>query len=305
MDIINLQSTYKTPYQGRNWRDTKHELPIKPKDTLSFCDLRNCSLEGLDLSMVEFFGCRLNGTLFKGAKLDKARFIGCFSSDDYDYPPTDFRGAISQDVSVVDSHLHYQADEFLGDFNYLNDNFWMGKSPEAKWPDVVAAAAATETLSDRNDVRYNAAVKLGVLDNPVVAPILGCLLADDEWDVRSIALETLGNLRHQEFPQGDNILLQWMFLRLGDRHSIVRQKARNLVEILSPPNDVLLASINRMRSSESEERISGVLAAIELCRLDEQYSRLLEPQIIESLLLDEAPAVRQKSSYLREILEDC
>ncbi|MEG4503704.1 HEAT repeat domain-containing protein [Microcoleus sp. F6_B4] len=302
MDIIKLKNTYKTPYQGRNWRDTKHELPIKPKDTLSFCDLRNCSLEGLDLSMVEFFGCRLNGTLFKGAKLDKARFIGCFSSDDY--PPTDFRGASTKDISVVNSHLNYLVDEFMGDSVYIDDNFWMGNSQESKWPDVVAAAA-TETLSDRNDVRYNAAAKLGDLDNPVVAPILACLLADDEWDVRSIALETLGNLRHQEFPQRDNILLQWMFLRLGDRHSIVRQTARNLVEILSPPNDVLLASINRMMSSESEERISGVLAAIELCRLDEQYSSLLEPKTIQSLLSDEAPDVQQKCSYLQEILDDC
>ncbi|MEG4119483.1 HEAT repeat domain-containing protein [Microcoleus sp. N9_B4] len=302
MDIIKLENTYKTPYQGRNWRDTKHELPIKPKDTLSFCDLRNCSLEGLDLSMVEFFGCRLNGSLFKAANLQKTQFIGCFSSDDY--PPTDFSGAISKDLSVVDSHLNYLADEFIGDFDYLGDDFWMGNNPNSKWPDVVAAAA-TETLDDRNDVRYNAAAKLGDLDNPVVAPILACLLADDEWDVRSIALETLGNLRHQEFPQGDNILLQWMFLRLGDRHSIVRQTARNLVEILSPPNDVLLASINRMRSSESEERISGVLAAIELCRLDEQYSSLLEPKIIESLLSDEAPDVRQECSYLLEILDDC
>lgn len=300
MDIIKLENTYKTPYQGRNWRDTKHELPIKPKDTLSFCDLRNCSLEGLDLSMVEFFGCRLNGTLFQGAKLDKARFIGCFSS--YDYPPTDF-SRVSGHASVVDCHLNYKG-KFMGDSVYIDDNFWMGDSLESKWPDVVAAAA-TKTLSDRNDVRYNAAAKLGGLDNPVVAPILACLLADDEWDVRSIALETLGNLRHQEFPQGDNILLQWMFLRLGDRHSIVRQTARNLVEILSPPNHVLFASINRMRSSESEERIAGVLAAIELCRLDEQYSSLLEPQIIESLLLDEAPDVRQECSYLLEILEDC
>jgi hypothetical protein len=301
MDIIKVENTYKTPYLGINWRGTKHELPVKPQDTLSFCDLRNCSLEGLDLSMVEFFGCRLNGTLFKGANLHKVRFIGCFSSDDY--PPTDFSG-VSGDVSVVHSHLHYKG-EFMGDSVYIDDNFWMGDSLESKWPDVVAAAA-TETLSDRNDIRYNAAAKLGNLDNPVVAPILACLLADDEWDVRSIALEALGNLRHQEFPQGDNILLQWMFLRLGDRHSIVRQTARSLVEILSPPNHVLLASINRMMSSESEERISGVLAAIELCRLDEQYSSLLEPQTIESLLSDESPDVRLECSYLREILDgDC
>jgi hypothetical protein len=301
MDTIKVENTYKTPFLGINWQGTKHRLPIQPKDTLSFCDLRNCSLERLDLSMVEFFGCRLNGTLFKGVNLDKAQFIGCFSSDDY--PPTDFSG-VSGDVSVVHSHLHYQG-EFMGDSVYIDDNFWMGDSLESKWPDVVAAAA-TETLSDRNDVRYNAAAKLGGLDNPVVAPILACLLADDEWDVRSVALEALGNLRHQEFPQGDNILLEWMFLRLGDRHSIVRQTARNLVDILSPPNHVLLASINRMMSPKSEEKIAGVLAAIELCRLDEQYSSLLEPQTIESLLSDESPDVRLECSSLREILDgDC
>lgn len=300
MDIIKLEQTYKTPYMGINWRGTKHLLPIKPKDTLSFCDLRDCSLEGLELSMVEFFGCRLNGTLFKAANLHKAQFIGCFSSDDY--PPTDF-SRVSGHASVVHSHLHYKG-EFMGDSVYIDDDFWMGDSLESKWPDVVAAAA-TETLSERNDVRYNAAAKLGDLDNPVVAPILACLLADDEWDVRSIALEALGNLRDQEFPQGDNILLQWMFLRLGDRHSIVRQTARKLVEIISPPNHVLLASINRIMSPESEERIAGVLAAIELCRLDEQYSSLLEPKTIKSLLLDEAPDVRQECSYLLEILDDC
>ncbi|MEG4228150.1 HEAT repeat domain-containing protein [Microcoleus sp. N9_B2] len=303
MDTIKVENTYKTPYLGINWRDTKHRLPIQPKDTVSFCDLRNCSLEKLDLSMVEFFGCRLNGTLFKGANLQKTQFISCFSSDDC--APTDFRDVIHEDVSVVYSHLHYQADEFLTDSHYFGDDFWMGISPESRWPDVVAAAA-TETLSDRNDVRYNAAAKLGDLDNPVVAPILACLLADDEWDVRSIALEALGNLRHQEFPQGDNILLEWMFLRLGDRHSIVRHTARNLVEILSPPNHVLLASINRMMSPESEEKIAGVLAAIELCRLDEQYSSLLEPQTIEGLLSDESLDVRQECSSLREILDgDC
>lgn len=48
-----------------------------------------------------------------------------------------------------------------------------------KWPSEVAKAAA-DTLSERNDVRYNATVKLAELDNPVVAPLLGCLLADKE-----------------------------------------------------------------------------------------------------------------------------
>ena len=128
MDIIKLENTYKTPYQGRNWRDTKHELPIKPKDTLSFCDLRNCSLEGLDLSMVEFFGCRLNGTLFKAANLHQTQFIGCYSSDDY--PPTDF-SRVTGDVSVEHSHLHYKG-EFMGDSVYIDDNFWMGDRLKSK-----------------------------------------------------------------------------------------------------------------------------------------------------------------------------
>jgi HEAT repeat protein len=52
-----------------------------------------------------------------------------------------------------------------------------------------------DIFSERNDVRYNAAVKLGELNNPVIAPILAYLLFDKEWDVRSIALENLIYLR--------------------------------------------------------------------------------------------------------------
>jgi len=284
MDSIKLDSRHK---MGVNWRGVSEPPPIKPKDSLICCDLRSCMLDRLDLSMVEFFGCRLNGTSFRGATLRKAKFIGCFSADNLQ--PTDFRNSIWQEVSIVDSHLNH-----LSDHNLFDASLWPAE----------VAAVATETLSERNDVRYDAATKLGDLDNPVVAPILACLLADKEWDVRAIALEVLGKLRHKPFPYDDQALLDWMFLRLGDSHSIVRQTAIELVEILSPPEDVLRPSIQRMRASSSEERLEGLLAAIELCELDDRYSRLLYRKTLQLLLSDEVPEIRIKSAYLLEILDD-
>jgi len=173
-----------------------------------------------------------------------------------------------------------------------------------RWPSEVAKAAA-DTLSERNDVRYNATVKLGELDNPVVAPLLGCLLADKEWDVRSIALEVLGKLRHQEFRYGDGVLLELMFLCLGDKHSIVRQTAAELVETISPPERVLWTSMNRMVVGASdEERLRGLLAAVELCELDDNYVDLLDREVIDSLLVDGGYEVRSESDRLLEIIGD-
>ncbi|HAA28716.1 MAG TPA: hypothetical protein DCE56_14810 [Cyanobacteria bacterium UBA8553] len=288
MDTITLNSKHKNPYRGINWYGVREPLPIKPEDSLICCDLRNCNFNGLDLSMVEFFGCRLNGTSFQGATMRGTKFIGCFSA--HNAQPTDFRNSIWQEVFVVDSHLNYLSDQNLSDS-------WL-------WPAEVAAAA-TETLSERNDVRYQAASKLGDLDNPVIAPILACLLTDKEWDVRTLALEVLGKLRHKQFPCSDHALLEWMFLSLGDSHSIVRQTAIELVETLSPPDDVLRPSIERMRASSSEQRREGVLAAIELCELDGRYSRLLDRNTLESLLVgDESSEVRSQCAYLLEILND-
>ena len=110
------------------------------------------------------------------------------------------------------------------------------------------------------------------------------MLADKEWDVREIALEVLGKLRHQEFRYGDEVLLEWMFLCLGDRHSIVWQTAVELVETISPPERVLLTSINRIVVGTSdEERLAGLLAFIELCQLDDNYVDLLDREVIDSL----------------------
>jgi len=94
-----------------NWQGVFHTLPLKPKDFVICCDLRDCILDKLDLSMVNFFGCRLNGTSFRGAILQDTQFIGCFSSDHGS--PTDFQNCLWQNVFVVDSHLNYLSEQNL------------------------------------------------------------------------------------------------------------------------------------------------------------------------------------------------
>ena len=303
--MLKLNSK-RSRYIGMDWQSKLHPFAIAPNDFLICCDLRGCIFDKLDLSGCEFFGCRLNGTSFQGATLHETKFIGCFS--DEGSRPTDVRNTIAGSVSVVDSHINFLSEEnppnfqnsFWGDDLILADSF----RDDMKWPSEVVKAAA-DTLSERNDVRYNAAVKLGELDNPVVAPLLGCLLADKEWDIRAIALEVLGKLRHQEFRYSDEVLLEWMFLCLGDKHSIVRQTAAELVETISPPEHVLLTSINRMVVGTSdEERLAGLLATIELCQLDDDYVDLCDREVIDSLLLGEGSEVRSESLRLFEIIGD-
>jgi HEAT repeats/Pentapeptide repeats (8 copies) len=303
--MLKLNSK-RSRYIGMDWQSKQHLFAIAPNDSLICCDLRGCIFDKLDLSGCEFFGCRLNGTSFQGATLYEAKFIGCFS-DEADRP-TDFRNAISTNISVEDSHINFLSEEHQPNFqnSFWDDRLILGDSfPEPmRWPAEVANAA-TDTLSERNDIRYNATVKLGELDHPVVAPLLGCLLADKEWDVRAIALEVLGKLRDQKFRYGDEVLLEWMFLCLGDRHSIVRQTAVELVETISPPDRVLLTSINRMVVGASdEERLAGVLAAIELCQLDDDYVDLCDREVIDSILLEAGSEVRSESSRLLEIIGD-
>lgn len=274
MNIIKQDNGQQTRYMGENWRGMQPPVSLKPNDALICCDLRGSKLDGLDLSGVEFFGCRLNGTSFRGAILRRTRFLGCFSSDEAS--PTDFSNSIREDVFTVDSHINFTdktlSDPVWGDelvMSHLDPRY-----PIAKWPPKVAKAA-TKTLSERNDTRYYGASELGELDNPIVTPLLGCLLADPEWEVRSIGLEVLAKLRHQQFPEGDRWLLEWMFLRLGDEHSMVRQIALDLVETISPPDDVLLAAIDKMMAGSSEQQRLGLRTAIDLCEIDEEYLNLI------------------------------
>ncbi|MBD2166899.1 HEAT repeat domain-containing protein [Calothrix membranacea FACHB-236] len=285
MDNFGANNELGKCYTGLDWQKSTLRQ-FKPNDCLQFCDLRDSCLDGLDLSEIKFLGCRLNGTSFQGARLQNTYFIGCFSSEHGQ--PTDLQNCTWQDVFIEGSHLYTQCN---GDETLLGH-----------WPEEVAEAA-WGTLSERNDVRYDAAQKLGMLGNPIVAPLLACLLVDREWDVRAIALRALGQIRTTEFPYSDQAILQWMFSRLGDEHSIVRQTARDLVEELSPPDEVLHKVINGIRGQSPEERLASLLAAVELCRYKDEYCQLVDLTTLQHLLSDEIPEIRSECLHLLGILD--
>jgi hypothetical protein len=257
------------------------------KDTFMFASLRGRVFDGLDLSRVEFFGCLLNGTSFRGANLRGARFIGCFSS--FLSPPTDFRGSSWKNTSATGCHLNYLFDQEVPGFDC--------------WPtEVVETFDAT--LSRRNDVRHRATTRLGTLGNPVVAPYLATLLADEEWDVRLMALEALALLRQQApFPHRDAGLMKQMFRTLGDKYGIVQGEAVALIQTLKPDDEVLHFVINQMTASKSQDKLTGLRAAANLCQLDKDYSRLLDLSRVHELLSDESQLVREECIELLGILD--
>jgi hypothetical protein len=56
--------------------------------------------------------------------------------------------------------------------------------------------------------------------------------------------------------------------------------------------------------TSEEERLAGLLAAIELCQLDDDYVDLLDREVIDSLLLKEGSEIGSESSRLLEIIGD-
>jgi uncharacterized protein YjbI with pentapeptide repeats len=157
--MLKLDSK-RSRYMGMDWQSKQHPFTIAPNDSLICCDLRGCIFDRLDLSGCEFFGCRLNGTSFQGATLHETKFIGCFS-DEADRP-TDVRNTIATNVSVEDCHINFLSKEHHPNFqnSFWDDNLILEDyfRDDMKWPSEAAKAAA-DTLSERNDIRYNAAVK--------------------------------------------------------------------------------------------------------------------------------------------------
>ena len=106
------------------------------------------------------------------------------------------------------------------------------------------------------------------------------------------------------------MLMEWMFLCLGDQHPIVRQRAGALVERLSPSDDVLLVSVRRMMAHAVQEQLGGLRAAVELCRVNDlsrlgkNYSRLVDLKTLQSLLSSEVPEVRIECLHLLGMLDD-
>lgn len=276
----------QSPYMGVNRYDETLDLPVR---SFMFTDLRECLFDDLDLSRVEFFGCLLDGASFRGATLHGARFIGCFSSDEG--TPTDFRDTCSvwQNTLALNSHLNYLSDQDIAGFN--------------SWPPLVVKAAKA-TLSPRNDVRYEAVKRLEALGSPEVAPYLATLLADEEWEVRLVALKALTKLRRDSFSYRDQALMKQIFLSLGDEEAIVQDMATQLIQTLKPDDEILRFTVSRMTAPSSQEQLAGLRAATELCELDQDYSRLFSLDTLHQLLSDESPLVREESLHLLQILSD-
>ncbi len=276
MSIVEAYRRGGRLYQGMDWRSTANQPPLEPHDVALCCDLRGVCLDGLDLSHVHFLGCRLNGTTFHGATLRQARFVGCFASPND--PPVDFLGTHWQLTAVLDSHLHALTD-------HPQTKGW-------RWP-AALVDSATETLLPNNLARYRAVKRVAALGDPVVALFLGSLLIDPEWDVRNSALRALGQLRGHAFPYQDSMMLEWMFLRLGDEHSVVRQEAERLVKEIRPTDELLRTCIARIMAQGEEGRFAGVRAVLQLARfVDWHDAWLVDLETIHTLLADPLPDVR-------------
>lgn len=275
-------------FSGAVWSDDASRPSLRPGDSVLFCDLQRASFDGADLSGVEFVGCRLDGASFQHTVLRGARIVACFSADDR--PPVDFRGAVWDDAVVVDSHLHALADRAPTD--------------DWRWPAEVAAAAAS-TLAARNDHRYEACKRLGVLGDQRPFGIVARLLSDREWEVRSIAIDTLGRLYRRTDGHVDRALLELLFLRLGDEHSLVRQSARRLIRVLAPPEEVLLqSSIGRLAAPNARDRLEGLLACGELVRADHAFARRVDRDARDRLVTDDDETVRAEAVHLLGVLDD-
>ena len=305
MDTLKPLSKFESTYRGINWPEEKCHLAIQPKNSLMFCDLRGYIFDGLDLSNVEFFGCLLNGASFREAILDKTKFLYCFSSPDY--APTDFRRAKLHDVTAENSHISclWDSEKQRNFANSLWDNeLIIGNSlPDClSWPSEVVAAA-TKMLSERNDIRYDAVEELGNLGNLVAAPILGCMLADPEWDVRAIAIEALEQLIPPHLFNEKNKLFKWMLLSLVDEHFIVRQNASELIENLCQNKiDMRDAIADMLESTLFEEQLTAVVMAIQLSPLDEKYFTLLKRNHLKNILFKNLGEIfKQFPHFLRAI----
>lgn len=277
---INTSQIYVNGY------DISERVNGRSQKIFMFADLRGRVFDGFDLSNAEFFGCLLNGTSFQGTNLHGARFIGCFSSDLG--PPTDFEGSSWKNTFATGCHLNYQFSQEVPGFDC--------------WPAEVVETAE-KTLSRRNDVRHRATTRFGTLENPVVAPYLAFLLADEEWDVRLMALEALAKLRGESFSYRDQDLMKQMFLSLGDCQPIVGDEAIELIQTLKPDDEVLRFAVSQMSAAKSKDKLTGLLAAAELCRLDKDYSRLLDLSRVHELLSDRTQLVREECLDLLRILD--
>jgi Pentapeptide repeats (8 copies) len=255
---------------------------IHPDDSVRFCHLRDANFKGVDLTGVEFLGCRFNGASFIEADLTDAKFIGCFIGDDYD--PMYLEEETASKASFIDCYLPYHA--------------VLGSMTEPKHWSKDTVNAATKMFSPNNGMRNDGVKALKEIDNPIVAPFLASCLIDGEWDVVQLTLEALISLRHESFPHHDREILGWMMFCLGHEHSVVRDEMVDIVERLKPDDELLIPVLNQIKSIKPSKQLAGLRSAYKLYRLDLNYLRLLDVSRLNELFYSPCSEVHDECSKL-------
>lgn len=252
------------------------------------CDLRDTLFRGARLERLVFFGCDLTGALFRDATLKDCTFIGCFSLPGghvVDLAGATLTGSVENESSVT-----------------------AAGAPEAlfktRWPPSVDSCAM-ELRSLRNDIRYFAASRAGadITIGRIVYPLLGCLLNDEEWDVRSAALRSLASIRQTlgVFPHYDAELVERMLTLLGDENSFVRATAAELLPVMGPSDDLL----RRIVSRTTQTPLTAMLAAQTLLRLNASHRRLIDPGAVEGVAGGGSPEARVVALEVLRNLAGC
>lgn len=271
---------------AQNYRGIDGRI-IRSNDSVKFCHLRDANFNGVDLTGVEFIGCRFNGASFIDADLTNAKFIGCFVGDDYD--PMYMEEETASKASFIDCYLPFYA--VLG-----------STADPIHWnTDVVNAA--TKMLSRNNGVRNDGVKALQEINNPIVAPFLASCLIDEEWDVVQLSLEALMSLRHESFPHHDQEILGWMMFCLGHEHSVVRDEMVNIVEQLKPDDELLIPVLNQIKSIKPAKQLSGLRSAYKLYCFNEDYLRLLDVSRVNELFHSPYSEVRDESRLLLHTMD--
>jgi hypothetical protein len=248
-------------------------IPVPAAKKMMFCDFRGHHFIEHTLAGVEFVGCLFSGTSFANTNLEGTKFIACFAPPGHDI--TDFGACDLSQALFVDC--------------CIAANLTQPSQNLCNWSTALTSTASG-IISSSNVTRYQAVKALAELRQSIVAPALCCLLADEEWEIRSVCLQTLETLRTVDgvFPYEDEEIMKLMLSRLGDRSPFVRATASQLIGALQPSEEILHTIIFQRLSSEVFANcVEGFQIAAQLIKTHPKFRQLISSDQIRTLLNDE------------------
>ena len=175
-------------------------------------------------------------------------------------PDADIRaGAIAVADAIEDPRIALPMIELLKD-----PDWWIRISAADSLGRLKAVQAVEPLISSLSDaeVKWSAVQALGRIADPRALPALGRMLGDPASDVRIEVMQALRNFVH---PQVKSALLE---VAQKDPDRMVRTRAIDILDELSPPGDPSRAQVDAVRSqalaataSKSDGRLSALLIA--------------------------------------------